>query len=139
MLRFVYTSTILLIFLFCVASVAQAQRPSVNTTVQLPTVSNFSINTVVSVPDGGTMYIGGIGRGSEFATRRPNQRSSSRSVAGPGVSISASLIVGSEVDAELERRGRLAIARKARPSIHGTAAEKAKASFLAKHLGRGWK
>jgi hypothetical protein len=85
------------------------------------------------------MYIGGVGRSSEFATRRPGRRTYGRNVAAPGVSVSASLIIGSEVDAELERRGRLALARKARPDIHGTEAEKTKASFLARHLGRGWK
>ena len=85
------------------------------------------------------MYLGGIGRSSEFSQRRGGTRSASRSVAGPGVSVTANLIIGAEVDAELERRGRLALARKARPDIHGTQAEQAKASFLARHLGRGRK
>ena len=116
-----------------------AQQPAVNTTVQLPTVSNFSISTVVSVPDGGTLYLGGGAGSAAFSSRRPGSRASSRSVAGPGVSVSAKLIIGVEVDAELERLGRAALARKARPDIHGTEAEKAKASFLSKHLGRGWK
>ncbi len=116
-----------------------AQVPAVNTTVQLPTVRNFSINTVVSVPDGGTMYLGGGTDGAAYSKRRPGFRSSGRSVGGPGVSVSATLIIGSEVDAELDRRGRIALARRARPDIHGTKVEKAKASFLARHLGRGWK
>ena len=124
--------------LFCAQTVC-AQQPSVNTTVQLPTIRNFSVNTVVSVPDGGTMFLGGGAGGAAFSSRRPGVRSRTRSASRPGVSVSASLIIGAEVDAELDRRGRSAIARRARPEIHGTEAEKAKASFLAKHLGRGWK
>lgn len=129
---------VLALALFCVEA-AWAQPPSVNTAVQLPTISSFNINTVVSVPDGGTMYLGGGAGGAVYARRRPGLRSSARSVGGPGVSVSASLIIGSEVDAELDRRGRIALERNARPKIHGTEAEKAKASFLSKHLGRGWK
>ena len=82
---------------------------------------------------------GGGAGGAAFSSRRPGLRSSARSAGGPGLSVSASLIIGAEVDAELDRRGRSALARRARPEIHGTEAEKAKASFLAKHLGRGWK
>ena len=123
-----------------VAQSANAQqRPAVGTTVQLPTLSRFSVNTTVSVPDGGTMYLGGIRRGAEGSARRRGLRSRGRTIGGPGVSVSAKLIIGSEVDAELERRGRLALARKARPDIHGTESEKARASFIARNLGRGWK
>ena len=135
MIRF----TILLVFLLASSEDLLAQQPSVNTTVQLPTVSSFNINTVVSVPDGGTMFLGGGAGGAAYSSRRPGLRSSARSIGGPGVSVSTTLIIGSEVDAELERRGRIAIARNARPEIHGSDEEKARAEFLAKHLGRGWK
>lgn len=133
MLRAIFAIAFLLSF----GQAAFAQQPTVGTTVQLPTISRFSVNTVVSVPDGGTMYLGGIGRASEFSSRRPGSRSHSRSVSRPGVSVSARLLIGSEIDAELERRGRSALARKARPDIHGTKAEKTKAAFLARNLGRG--
>lgn len=131
-------SFVLALVLMCAESVC-AQQPAVNTTVQLPTISNFSINTVVSVPDGGTMFLGGGAGGAAFSSRRLGNRSISRSASRPGVSVSASLIIGSEIDAELDRRGRLAKQRNARPDIHGTEAVQAKASFLSKHLGRGWK
>ncbi len=135
MLRTIVTVTILLVS----AELVCAQAPGVNTTVQLPTVRNFSINTVVSVPDGGTMYLGGSPSRSQFSSGRPGVRSTSRGIGGPGVAVSATLIIGSEVGAELDRRGRIALSRKRPPRIHGTEREKAKASFLAKHLGRGWK
>jgi len=132
MLRMIVALALLLVS----AELAAAQTPIVNTTVQLPTTRNFSINTVVSVPDGGTLNLTG---GTGYAARRPAPRTSSRRITRPGASVSPTLIIGAETDAELERRGRIAIARRARPDIFGTRAEKAKASFLAKHLGRGWK
>lgn len=134
MIRFAIAIAVLLIS----SEFLCAQPPAVNTTIQLPTVRNLSISTVVSVPDGGTLNLTGGSAGAAFSSR-PGLRSRARSVAGPGVSISASLIIGAEVDAELERLGREAIALRTRPEIHGTKAEKAKASFLSKHLGRGWK
>ncbi len=44
------------------AGSALAQRPG--TTVQLPTFSSFSVGTTVSVPDRGSVYLGGIKRAS---------------------------------------------------------------------------
>ncbi len=41
-----------------------------NTTIQLPTFSNFSINTVVMAPDAGIMRSGGINRFSARGMRR---------------------------------------------------------------------
>ena len=126
---------IAIVFGLAMTSVCQAQQP-LSTTVQLPTVSRFSINTVVSVPDGGTMNLGGGISSSASSVRRRGSRSSGRSVSAPGVSVSADLIIGAEVEAELHRRGRLALYHNARPDIHGTIAEQAKASFIARNLSR---
>jgi hypothetical protein len=112
---------------------------TVGTTIQLPVIRNFQINTVVSVPDGGTMSLGGSTSATRYSRRRPSYRSHGRSVASPGVSVSANLIIGSEIEAELQRRGRIAIAERARPDIHGTVKQKSKALFLARNLGRGLK
>ena len=133
MTRFSFAVALLLL---C-GQTAWSQQPNVGTTVQLPTIRNFSVSTVVSVPDGGTMTIGGAGSGITFPGRRRGSRSSSRSVGRPGISISPRLLIGSEIDSELDRRGRFARSLKARPDIHGTKAEKVKASFLARNLGRG--
>ncbi|MEL7496187.1 MAG: hypothetical protein AAFN77_01165 [Planctomycetota bacterium] len=51
-------------FLF-LASESTAQRPQFGVTVQLPTIRTFSIQTAVSVPDGGTVSLGGVSRSSE--------------------------------------------------------------------------
>jgi hypothetical protein len=45
-------------------AVGLAQQALPATTVQLPTFSQFTVQTTVSVPDGGTMPLGGIGGGS---------------------------------------------------------------------------
>jgi hypothetical protein len=49
------------------ASVVQAQQ---NTTVQLPTFNFTTVSTTVSVPDGGTALLGGIGRARESSVTR---------------------------------------------------------------------
>jgi len=55
------------------ASVALGQAqppPQVPTTVQLPTFSFFTVQTTVSVPDGGGASLGGIGRAGDRSTTR---------------------------------------------------------------------
>jgi hypothetical protein len=52
-----------LLLLWGLSGAALAQRPA--TTVQLPTFSFFSTATTVSVPDGGSAYLGGINRASD--------------------------------------------------------------------------
>lgn len=42
-----------------------AQRPLFGVSVQLPTIRNFSVSTNVSVPDGGTISLGGVSRSAE--------------------------------------------------------------------------
>lgn len=49
---------------FCAAS-ASAQAPAV---VQLPSISTFGVNTSVSVPDRGSVSLGGVGRSSIGST-----------------------------------------------------------------------
>lgn len=105
--------------------------------IQLPTVSSFSVNTTVSVPDGGTLVIAGASTSATSSSRSGLSRGTGRSVAPVGVSVSPTLILQSEVEAELERRGRAIIAAKARPEIHGTVQQQNKASFIVKNLGRG--
>lgn len=45
----------------CANDLASAQQPAV---VQLPSVSTFGVNTSVSVPDRGSVSLGGVGRSS---------------------------------------------------------------------------
>jgi len=55
------------VFAFWAASQAAAQQ---NLTVQLPTFNVTTVQTTVSVPDGGTALLGGISRFSEGSTSR---------------------------------------------------------------------
>ena len=64
MARFNLLSMILVVIS---TSVASAQQ---NTTVQLPTFNFSTVNTTVSVPDGGTALLGGIMRAAEGSTSR---------------------------------------------------------------------
>jgi hypothetical protein len=51
-------------------SSAGAQTVQVPSTVQLPSFDVFTVNTTVSVPDGGRMKLGGVGRSSSSAISR---------------------------------------------------------------------
>lgn len=91
------------IAIFCgVISAVTAQQPQVPTTVQLPTFSQFTVVTTVSVPDGGTAYLGGIGRGSDSNITRGigplRNRGLSSSRGASGVSVSATIIDHEEID-----------------------------------------
>jgi hypothetical protein len=83
--------------------VAMAQQPLANqpaTTVQLPTFSQFSINTTVSVPDRGSISLGGNDSGVDRTISRGpiRNRSLSSSRAASGVSVSATIIDHAELD-----------------------------------------
>jgi hypothetical protein len=54
--------------LFAQQNVPVGQLPA--TTVQLPSFSIFSVNTTVSVPDGGGAYLGGVKRGRDSSMTR---------------------------------------------------------------------
>jgi len=91
---------------FCLSSELWAQapqpQPQVPTTVQLPTFSFFTVQTTVSVPDGGGAYLGGIGRGSSGSTMRGIGPLKNRAIgsarAASGVSVSATIIDREEID-----------------------------------------
>jgi hypothetical protein len=87
------------------AGLCFAQPPQGATTVQLPTFSVFTVQTTVSVPDGGTAYLGGINRGAEGSATRGfgplKSRSFGSSWTASGVSVSATIIDHSEIDRAL--------------------------------------
>src|SRR5215472_5520233 len=66
------------------------------TTVQLPTFSVFTVQTTVSVPDGGGMSLGGIDRGVDSTVNRNSGLTRNRGIgstrAASGVSASATII-----------------------------------------------
>lgn len=77
------------------------------TTVQLPTFRVFSVNTTVSVPDRGSVYLGGVNRTAEGSTRRgvpllPNtNRSFGKETSTSGVRASAYIHDLDEMDRQI--------------------------------------
>jgi hypothetical protein len=86
--------------------------PGVPTTVQLPTFSVFSVQTTVSVPDRGGMYLGGLNYGADGRSVRGFGPLGSRGIGSgrvaSGVSVGATIIDNAELDravlAEAARR-----------------------------------
>lgn len=81
---------------------AAAQQPLPATTVQLPTFSQFTITTTVSVPDRGGAYLGGLNSGASNSSRLGpgpiHNRSLSSSRTASGISVSATIIDHDELD-----------------------------------------
>jgi len=72
------------------------------TTVQLPTFSFFTVQTTVSVPDGGGIALGGIDRGVDSTVNRNSGLTRNRGIGSSrtasGVSVSATIIDREEMD-----------------------------------------
>ena len=94
-------SAALLLLLSSVPALAQ-QR---NLTIQLPVVRQFSVDTRVMVPDGGTMVIGGgsssassvVSRGTGFGRPFGNRSSGSRTSSGQA-SVSVGVLSNREIN-----------------------------------------
>lgn len=113
--------------------------------IQLPTFQVFSVSTTVSVPDGGSAYLGGVGRAQYGMTslgvpglnkvpglgRLFSNRGSGSSVTSSGASVTATIIDHAEMDALL-----LAEAAGRRPAGAALSATDRKALSLSSHIGR---
>jgi hypothetical protein len=93
--------------LLALASLAHAQAPQQPplqnlpaTTIQLPTFSVFNVTTTVSVPDRGSISLGGNDRGVDATVSRGpiRNRSTSSSRTASGMSVHATIIDHSELD-----------------------------------------
>jgi hypothetical protein len=92
----------LLAVIAVISSRAAAQQPLPATTVQLPTFSVFTVQTPVSVPDGGHSYLGGINRAALGSVSRGlANRASGGSRLASGVSVSAAITDHGEIDRAL--------------------------------------
>jgi hypothetical protein len=129
----------------CMVHPAQGQAP---TTVQLPTFQVFSVNTTVSVPDGGGAYLGGINRAADssvsrgipFASKIPGLGplagnrgiSSTRSAA--KMSVNATIIDHQELDAAVLAQA--AARRTYRAADAASLVTNQKADFISRNLAR---
>jgi hypothetical protein len=115
-----------------------------NTQIQLPVVSFFNIRTVVSVPDGGIMSLGGVSRfasgtstrgvpglGRAFSNRSFGSQSSA-SNASVRVRILSNREMSEDVLATADRQA--AIYESSDPN--GSKAVQAKADFISRNVGR---
>jgi len=100
---FIAVATVFGLIFCAVTSWCPAQQPA--TTVQLPTFSVFTVQTTISVPDGGGAYLGGLKSGASNSSRLgvgPFQhRAMSGTRAASGVSVSATVIDHDEIDRAL--------------------------------------
>ena len=77
--------------------------PGVPTTVQLPTFSFFTVQTVVSVPDSGGMSLGGVNRGGNgrVTLGLPKGGASGSTGTAAGMSLRAQIIANHELDEQV--------------------------------------
>lgn len=115
--------------------------------VQLPTFQVFSVDTSVMVPDGGSLRLGSVGRGSEGLTARGvpllgsapllgrpfSNRGSGRAIGSSSVSVHTQIISMSEQEAAVLAEGNRRLAE--RP--FATPADvRRRAEFLTRHRGQ---
>jgi hypothetical protein len=121
----------------CSATIVCAQAP---TTVQLPTFQVFSVNTTVSVPDGGGALLGGIKRAADSSTTRGRgpllgNRGIASTRSASNMSVHATIIDHQELDAAVlaeaaARRGSLSLNDKQE------LATQQKANYISRNLAR---
>jgi type II secretory pathway component GspD/PulD (secretin) len=139
-------------------SIASAQFSGIGggqgITVQQPVVSVFNVNTVVSVPDGGTISLGGVnessyGRvsrgvpltGAPYLSRAFNNRAIGREIASSNVSVTAKILIMEELDAQVTAEGqrRAALREATNPNPNGTVDTQRKADFISRNIGKSKK
>ena len=130
------------------SAAAQNFGPPLGTTIQLPVVRVFNVRTAVSVPDGGTMSLGGV---SSFSSGRNSRgvpglrgplfrsRTTGYSARGRNAFVTARIISNREISEDLmaEAQRRAAIDECVDPN--GTPAIQAKADFISRNIGRSRK
>ncbi|MDA1051315.1 MAG: hypothetical protein O3C40_12665 [Planctomycetota bacterium] len=132
---------LLLVSLGCVSGACLAEAQ----VVQLPTYHVFSVNTTVSVPDGGAAYLGGVTRGTWSSSSRGvpglsqvpglNRLFTNRGI-GSSVSSSHAYATATIIDhAEMDQM--LLSEAAARRGVRGTASEtNRRAAFLSEFVAR---
>lgn len=113
--------------------------------VQLPVVSFFNVRTAVSVPDGGTMSLGGVSRYSESSIRRGipglgspvfQNRATGYSAQSSRASVRTTLLSTREINEALEREGARRALISQRKDPNGSFEVQRKADFITRNIGR---
>jgi hypothetical protein len=128
---------------------AQLGQPT-GITVQQPVVSFFGVNTAVSIPDGGTISLGGISNSAFGSTRRGlpltgapyfNRAFGNRAIGleqgASSAQLSVKVLIMEELEAEVVAKGQQRMA--AREAIvknpNGSAETQKKADFISRNIG----
>ena len=135
----------LLFVISSVCSYAQQQAPQIPQIVQLPTFSFFTVSTTVSVPDRGTVYLGGVKRSRRQSSTRGvpglsqlphvgrlfKNQGIAASTTSSGAHVTATIIDHSELDHLMLSEA----AARRRVPLEVSSGER-KASFLSSNVGR---
>ena len=138
---------ILLVGLF--SDQSGAQQP-LQMNVQQPVIRHFSINTVVSAPDGGTMSLGGMRRSAEgslqvgvpgmanvpYAGRLFQNRSLGISRSASHASVSVHVISLKELERQVMQEADRQQALRQATDLSGSPAVQQKSDFITRNLGR---
>ncbi len=131
---------------FLAFSIASGKESAAQITIQLPTIGVFNVNTVVSVPDGGTVSLGGVNRYSSgqisrgvpgasnlpYASRLFRNQAIGSTASNANTNVNVQIISLKEMEDEL-LAGHQATSFQ---NPNGNAAIRTKADFLSKHMGR---
>ena len=119
-------------------------------TLQLPTISVFDLQTVVKVPDGGTMHLGGVQRsaygqtnrsggllgGVPFVGRGFRNRAIGSSTSASNASIRVQIIDLEEMEEEVLREAERRAVVQRRMDPNGPVKAQQQADFITRNIGR---
>ena len=125
-------------------------NPGVGTTIQLPSIGIFGVQTVVSVPDGGTMFLGGNsgyagGRTSRgvpglsnvpYLGRPFRNQGIGYGTTARGTTAQAKIIIMDELEQDVMREATARAALRRGSDPNGSLRVQKKADFLSRHMGK---
>ena len=140
--------SLLCLLVLATSGIAKAQNRfggSTSIPVQLPVVSVFNVRTAVSVPDGGTMSLGGVSRYSSGRSSRGipglggplfQNRGTGYSAGSSRATVKATIISNREIGEDLLAEGNRRALVRERFDPNGNYAVQAKADFISRNIGR---
>ena len=119
-------------------------------TLQLPTISIFDLQTVVQVPDGGTMHLGGVQRstygqvdrsgailgGVPYAGRLFRNRAIGRASSASNAQVGVQIIRLKEMEQQVLREAARRASLLGRSDPNGTMETQQQADFISRNIGR---
>ena len=87
--------------LVCLLSISADARGQLPTTVQLPSISSFSYNGTVVVPDSGTGFLGGVKRAATGSSRRGLSRGFGQDLGNSQATVRPRIIDNAEIDRQI--------------------------------------